>query len=323
MNRNLYEIKSKFSNNKKKETNLKYLKDKNKENNIKNIEKRLSISKEPKQIIKTKSMHLITINLTEKQDLNNPQVPQEYLSDIYSNLQREEKNNIFVKNFLNNQKDINDKMRTIIVDWIIDVHYKFKLRHETLFIAINIMDNYLNLKNLNKNSLQLLAVASFVIACKYEEIFCPEMKDFVFLMDYRYEIRDITKMETDILKVLKFNVTQPTILGFFQILTIRYNFNDFETKFGYFLLELFSLDSKCRNYMPSDISMSIAYIITRIYYHDKASSIRKQMHDETVVINCTLDICFLFDNIWDSEYKALLKKYPADKYSEIANIAFC
>jgi hypothetical protein len=322
--RNLYEMKAKLANNfKKKESNIKILKDKNKENNInRHIEKRLSISKEPKEILKTKSMHQITINLKDNIIDKKNQIPHDYLTDIYINLQKEEKVFIY-KDFIKYQTDINDKMRAFVVDWLIDIHFRFKLRHETLFIAINIMDNYLAVKNFNKCSLQLLAVASFIIACKYEEIFCPEIKDFVFLMDYKYEIRDVTRMETDILKVLKFNVTQPTTLHFFQILVVRFNFNDFETKFGYFLLEMFCLDSKCREYMLSDISMSIAYIITRIYYPDKANGVKKMMPDDAVLINCVLDICFLFDNIVESEYRALLKKYPIDKYAEIANVAFC
>ena len=41
------------------------------------------------------------------------------------------------------QTEINDKMRAILVDWLIEVHSKFKLRKETLFITINIIDRFL------------------------------------------------------------------------------------------------------------------------------------------------------------------------------------
>jgi hypothetical protein len=45
-------------------------------------------------------------------------------------------------NCLGTQEEINVKMRRILVDWLIDVHTKFKLLPETLFLAINLVDRY-------------------------------------------------------------------------------------------------------------------------------------------------------------------------------------
>lgn len=41
------------------------------------------------------------------------------------------------------QIDINEKMRGILVDWIIEVHLRFHLMPETLYLTINIIDRYL------------------------------------------------------------------------------------------------------------------------------------------------------------------------------------
>jgi G2/mitotic-specific cyclin-B, other len=41
------------------------------------------------------------------------------------------------------QTDINEKMRAILIDWLIEVHLKFKLLPETLFLTINLIDRYL------------------------------------------------------------------------------------------------------------------------------------------------------------------------------------
>ena len=46
-------------------------------------------------------------------------------------------------NYMSRQVEINDKMRAILVDWLIEVHSKFKLQKETLFITITIIDRYL------------------------------------------------------------------------------------------------------------------------------------------------------------------------------------
>ena len=46
--------------------------------------------------------------------------------------------------YLSKQTDITEKMRSILVDWIIQVHQKFKLLHETLYLSILILDRYLS-----------------------------------------------------------------------------------------------------------------------------------------------------------------------------------
>ena len=40
------------------------------------------------------------------------------------------------------QTDFNEKMRSILVAWLVDVQLKFKLLPETLFLCIDIMDRY-------------------------------------------------------------------------------------------------------------------------------------------------------------------------------------
>ena len=85
-----------------------------------------------------------------------------------------------------NQKEINDKMRAILVDWLIEVHSKFKLQKETLFITINIIDRFLEKTVVSKSRLQLVGVTALLIASKYEEIYPPELKDFVYITDRAY-----------------------------------------------------------------------------------------------------------------------------------------
>lgn len=77
-------------------------------------------------------------------------------------------------------------MRAILVDWLIEVHSKFKLQRETLFIAITIIDRFLEKIKVSKSKLQLVGVSALLIACKYEEIYPPEVKDFVYITDRAY-----------------------------------------------------------------------------------------------------------------------------------------
>jgi len=83
----------------------------------------------------------------------------------------------------NKQNDINEKMRSILVDWLVEVHVKFKLLPETLFLTVNLIDRYLEAKKVLRQKLQLVGVTSMLIASKYEEIYAPEVKDFVYITD--------------------------------------------------------------------------------------------------------------------------------------------
>ena len=92
---------------------------------------------------------------------------------------------------MSRQIEINEKMRAILIDWLIEVHLKFKLLPETLFITINIIDRFLERVEVGKSKLQLVGVAALLVACKYEEIYPPEIKDFIYITDRAYSKQDL------------------------------------------------------------------------------------------------------------------------------------
>jgi cyclin B len=114
------------------------------------------------------------------------------------------------------QRDINEKMRAILVDWLVDVHLKFKLLPETFFLTINLIDRYLSKQSVARGKLQLVGVAAMFIACKYEEIYAPEVKDFVHVCDRAYNKEEIFQMESSILLMLSFDLTQTSSLRFLE-----------------------------------------------------------------------------------------------------------
>ena len=89
-------------------------------------------------------------------------------------------------NCLATQSEINIKMRRILVDWLIDVHLKFKLLPETLFLSINMVDRYCERNQVKRKAYQLLGITSMLIASKYEEIYPPFIKDFIYITDKAY-----------------------------------------------------------------------------------------------------------------------------------------
>ena len=90
-------------------------------------------------------------------------------------------------------------MRSILVDWLIEVHLKFKLVPESLYLTINIIDRYLEKEQVNRQKLQLVGVTAMLIACKYEEIYPPIVKDFVYITDNAYTKEEILEQERKML----------------------------------------------------------------------------------------------------------------------------
>ena len=154
------------------------------------------------------------------------------------------------------QGEINDKMRAILIDWLIEVHLKFKLQPETLFITITIIDRYLELQRVSKQRLQLVGVTALLIASKYEEIYPPELRDFVYITDRAYTKQDVLSMEFAILNALSFDLTFPTPFRFLEKFSKKLNADPAMTHYAGFLLELALVDIRMLQYPPSAMAAS-------------------------------------------------------------------
>ena len=118
------------------------------------------------------------------------------------------------KPYMNIQREITVRMRSILVDWLVEVHHKFKLHASTLWLCVNILDRYLERVPTQKTQLQLVGVSALFIACKYEEIYPPEVRDCVHITDNAYDREEVLKMEGDILKELNYEICVPTCYHF-------------------------------------------------------------------------------------------------------------
>ncbi|GAA0164413.1 hypothetical protein Leryth_008346 [Lithospermum erythrorhizon] len=142
-------------------------------------------------------------------DVSNELAAVEYVEDIYKFYKMSE-NEYRVHDYMSTQPEINSKMRAILVDWLIEVHRKFELMPETLYLSINIVDRFLSVKAVPRKELQLVGISSMLIACKYEEIWAPEVQDFLAISDNAYVREQMLLMEKAILGKLEWYMTVPT-----------------------------------------------------------------------------------------------------------------
>nr|GEY22753.1 G2/mitotic-specific cyclin-2-like [Tanacetum cinerariifolium] len=67
-----------------------------------------------------------------------------------------------------------------------EVHYKFELMEETLYLTVNLIDRFLERQPIARKKLQLVRVTAMLLACKYEEISVTVVKDFIVICDKAY-----------------------------------------------------------------------------------------------------------------------------------------
>ena len=213
---------------------------------------------------------------------------------------------------MKNQIEINNKMRAIVVNWLIDVHDRFKLLPDTLFLGIIFFDRYMSqVKNIKKEKLQLIGVTSLIIACKYEEIFSPEIRDFVCILDRTYEKEDLMEQENNMLKILKFEVIFPTSLRYYEILRIEFNIEEKYYNYGVYLLTLCLLDSRFSVYSQATIATTVCFFLKKMFYNQNLKDFlgnNVKIHEKEIQ-NCLIDICFLIYNIDKSIYNSINKKF--------------
>ncbi|CAF1329488.1 unnamed protein product, partial [Didymodactylos carnosus] len=140
----------------------------------------------------------------------------DYRMKIFEHLKLVEHLYALKPNFMTQQIDINAQMRTILVDWLIEVADEYKLCDETLFLCIQYVDRFLSTVNVTRSKLQLLGTTCMYLAAKYEEMCPPALEEFSFITDNTYDTKHILRMEQIVMKMLNFSLSGPTPYIFLQ-----------------------------------------------------------------------------------------------------------
>lgn len=122
----------------------------------------------------------------DDRDSDDPLSVTSYVQDMYQHFRSKEAFTTACPEYMDNQQFIDERMRSILVDWLVEVHLKFKLVPETLYLMVNLIDRYLAKKEVTRSKLQLVGVTALFIATKYEEIYPPELRDLVYICDRAY-----------------------------------------------------------------------------------------------------------------------------------------
>ena len=213
-------------------------------------------------------------------------------------------------------------MRAILVDWLVDVHIKFKLLPETIYLTINILDRFLDVCQISRQKLQLVGITAMLIASKYEEIYAPEIKDFIYVTDKAYDKEEILEMEGKMLLALNFNLAATSPNRFLERYAKVHNIDEKAFMLAKYLIELSLIEYKMLKYSASNIACSAIYLACKVLKKDAWSETmaRNTFYTETQVRPCAKDLCVLLQNSSKSLLQAVKKKFSSVKYLEISKI---
>lgn len=193
-------------------------------------------------------------------DLRNPQYVAEYSTNIYQNMKTEEDEFLIDKDFLV-ETEIEERHRRRLVEWLSEVHNKFRLLPETFFITTKLVDLSIQKFGVKKSNLQLLSLGALLISTKYEEIYPPSVRQMLKVAaNETIKKEDVLEMEYKILRSLDFGVVFPTALRFLERIKKLVNVDDVTFNLAHYITQ-FSLLYICfQTIKPSLVACGAMYL---------------------------------------------------------------
>ncbi|XP_018339185.1 PREDICTED: cyclin-A2 isoform X2 [Trachymyrmex septentrionalis] len=245
----------------------------------------------------------------------------EYRADIYNYLRTSELLHRPKPGYMKKQPDITYSMRSILIDWLVEVAEEYRLQDETLYLAISYIDRFLSYMSVVRSKLQLVGTAAMFIAAKYEEIYPPDVGEFVYITDDTYSKTQVIKMENLILRVLSFDLTIPTHVTFLMEYCISNNLSDKVKFLAMYLCELSMLEGDpYLQYLPSHLAAS-AIALARHTLHDEIWPHELELstgYNLKTLKECIAYLNRTFSNAPNFQQTAIQEKYRSSKYGHVS-----
>ncbi|CAG7981403.1 unnamed protein product [Penicillium salamii] len=198
-----------------------------------------------------------------EEDLLDTTMVAEYNPEIFLHLRRKEIEMLPIPDYMDNQAEIQWSMRSVLMDWLVQVHQRFNLLPETLFLTVNYIDRFLSHKIVSLGKLQLVGATAIFIAAKFEEITAPSVQEIVYMVDGGYTVDEILKAERFMLTILDFDLGWPGPMSFLRRISKADEY-DLETRtVAKYFLELAIMDERFVCTPPSFVAAG-AHCLARL-----------------------------------------------------------
>lgn len=216
----------------------------------------------------------------DKDDWKNSLYSASFAKLIHLNLRDREKQFVMPQNsitLLEKNRGFSAKMRNILIDWLVDVHYKYRLKSETLFLCVGLLNCTVShcKMNVTRKNLQLVGMVCLWVASKFEDTVPPDISDLVYVCDNAYDKEDIILTESKVLNNLDFDINIPISYTFLKrTLKVLSKLIDAEnnekgirfiSSLSRYVVELSWLHLPMLQFKPSIIAAASVRVAARIY----------------------------------------------------------
>ncbi|CAL4957152.1 unnamed protein product [Urochloa decumbens] len=254
-------------------------------------------------------------------DAHNELAVVEYIEDIYRFYKSTEGTCLPLSSYMSSQDEITERMRAILIDWIIEVQHRLTLMPETLYLTVYVIDLYLSMENVPKKELQLVGVSAMLIASKYEEIWAPLVKDLLCLCDNAYSREQVLAKEKAILDKLHWNLTVPTMYMFI-VRYLKAAMGDKELEnMALFYSELALVQYTMLIYPPSMIAAASVYAARSTFQMNPLWTDFLEHHTgltEPQLLDCARRLMSFHALAPESKQKAVYRKYSNPKLGAVS-----
>jgi len=259
-------------------------------------------------------------------DASNPQLCAEYVPVMYTYLRQLEKQTAIKQDFLKGFS-VNGKMRSVLLDWLIEVHGQFKLLQETLYMTSAILDRFLQVEgaSIKRNKLQLVGVTAMWIASKVEEMYAPEVSDFVYITDNSYTTVEVRAMELRILRSINFGLGRPLPLHFLRRNSKAGDVDMLQHSLAKYVLECSILEYNMASLSPSVMAAAALYLAIRITDPDSLvdscwtpTLTHYSSYTKDQLLPVVFQLAAVMKGAKESKYQTVHKKYQSKKFMEVA-----
>ncbi|CAE6442481.1 hypothetical protein ACGC1H_007544 [Rhizoctonia solani] len=257
----------------------------------------------------------------DAEDESDPAMVSEYVNEIFDYMKELELQTMPSSIYMNAQPHLEWHLRGILMDWLIQVHERFRLLPETLFVAANLVDRFLSVRVVSLAKLQLVGITGLFVAAKYEEIMVPTLQDFLRVADSDYSGQEILDAEKYLLRTLGWNISYPNPMGFLRRANKAEDYDADTRTLAKFLIEISVVEERLLKYTPSMLAAAGLWLARLIldkpewnanleHYSGYAES--KLVHCANIMVN------FLLQPI---KHDSLWRKYSKKKYMKCAVVA--
>ncbi|MCJ1359251.1 MAG: G2/mitotic-specific cyclin [Icmadophila ericetorum] len=250
----------------------------------------------------------------DQEDAHDPLMVAEYVGEIFDYLMDIEGSTMPNPDYMEHQDHLEWNLRGVLVDWLVEVHLRFHLLPETLYIAVNIVDRFLSAKVVQLEKLQLVGITALFIASKYEEVLSPHVTNFRNVADDGYTEVEILSAERYILQALNYDLSYPNPLNFLRRISKADRYDVQTRTVAKYLLEISCLDHKFMEFLPSHIAAAAMYVARIIIGRGGWNATLEHYSgysEEDIAPLYRLMIEYLRSPI---QHEAFFKKYASKKY---------